>query len=62
MNQIELSRKIQVVTESLEMMGLKLLAECARTCQTEEYIQGMAELAKAEAFKRNEISIALRLQ
>jgi hypothetical protein len=50
-----------VVAECLEIMGLKLLAECVKASESKD-IGGYAEIAKNEAEKRNEVFIAERMR
>lgn len=58
---MSLIRKITLVAEGLELLGLQLLADCTRACQSESYAAEMAHLAHLEAIKQNEIDIAIRM-
>lgn len=56
MENYELIKKVNIISESFEIMGLTLLSECTKKCSENE-IQGYAEIAKNYAIKKCEFSI-----
>lgn len=61
MQRYELEQKISVVAESFELLGMRLLSDMTK--KSSEYeIAGYADLAKHEAERRKEFSIAERMR